>query len=134
MRLSYICIIFFVFSKLGYSQVPSDTISYEGSIFRIVLPAKYNSKLIPKILRNKIVLVDKTENKVQCLIRNYKFGAMVNQKYAERNIDGAGLGWVISAFTNKNVSSFWVTDVNAIDECGVEAKPIIPGFKMERVK
>ena len=87
MGLSHIWIVFLLLSQFGYAQVtevekkgtikinapnkpiqdsiqmvPSDTISYKGAVFRIVLPAKYNSKLVPKILRNQIVLVDKTNN------------------------------------------------------------------------
>ena len=143
MKPAYILIAFMFIGGVGFAQTVaekkveiekhlSDTITYNGNVFRIVLPPKYASKLFPKITENKIALVN-AKGELECLIRNYYCGFNDHGRYREAHIIDASLENVLNGLMPKNIQVFWITNVNGWGEFGQE-KPIIAGFKMERVK
>ncbi|MBA3706047.1 MAG: hypothetical protein H0W84_09155 [Bacteroidetes bacterium] len=139
MVLNYICIAFLLLSQFGYTQQnkplsPSDTINYKGAVFRIVLTTKYNAQLIPKISGNKIVFVDKTENKIQYNICSYMLGLMINKQYAEYSVDNASLEMAFDIFIRKNNLTIWITNIDHMNNPGSKLKSSIGSFKMERIK
>ena len=143
MRTVYFFIICVFAGKLGIAQAPgmkkeelktiaSDTFKYNGNVFYIVLPPKYKSKLFPKIINNKIALVN-AKGEVQCLIRNYVCGWPDHGSYRGSHIIDASLEVLFNGFIPKEAQTISITEVNGMGEFGKE-KPIIDGFDMKRVK